>query len=239
MLVLLGAGAAACGGGDGGGDTVRVFAAASLTAAFGELAEAFEAANPGVTVELNVAGSSALREQILEGAPVDVYAPADEANMAALVDAGEVAGDPRTFATNRLAIGVAPGNPGDVAGLADLADSELLVGLCASGVPCGDLARTVLDAAGVEASVDTNEPNVGALAAKLADGELDAGLVYVTDVAPAGPLTGLPIPTAADVATSYPIAVLDGAPVTAAGFVEFVLSPTGQGILAEYGFGAP
>ena len=162
ILVVLGVAAAGCGGEDGDG-RVRVFAAASLTEAFGELAGAYEETNPSVTVELNVAGSSALREQILEGAPADVFASADEANMAELVEAGEVVGVPQTFATNRMAIGVPPGNPGAVGGLADLADDELLVGLCAQGVPCGDLARSVLGTAGVEASVDTNEPNVGAL----------------------------------------------------------------------------
>ncbi|MGI9646441.1 MAG: molybdate ABC transporter substrate-binding protein [Ilumatobacteraceae bacterium] len=238
ILVLLGVGSAACGS-DDGDEVVRVFAAASLTGAFGELADAFEAASPGVTVELNVAGSSSLREQILQGAPADVFASADEANMAELIDAVEVDGPPRTFATNRITIGVPSDNPGGVVELADLADDELLVGLCAAGVPCGDLARTVLESAGVEAAVDTNEPNVRALAAKLADGELDAGLVYVTEVAPAGELLGVPVPSAADAVTRYSIVVLDGAATDADGFVEFVLSPAGQAILAEYGFGAP
>ncbi len=116
-----------------------------------------------------------------------------------------------------------------------------LVGLCAEGVPCGDAARTVLAAAGVEPSVDTDEPNVRALATKIADGELDAGLVYVTDLLADGDLTGIPILDSVNVDVAYPIATIAEAadPDEANRFVDFVLSPPGQDILARHGFGAP
>lgn len=238
LAILAGAGAgagASCGGDDG--DSVHVFAAASLSDAFVAVAAAFEADRPDVDVRLNIAGSSALREQIVEGAPADVFAAADGSAMNALVEAGDTAGEPVVFATNSLTIAVPAGNPAGVDSLDDLADPGLLVGLCAAGVPCGDLAREVLAQAGVAASVDTDEPNVRALAAKIADGELDAGLVYVTDVDDR--LDAVPIDEAVDVVAAYPIVALRGAGAAAEAFVEFVLSPAGRRILTEHGFGVP
>lgn len=241
-LCALGAaasGVAGCGG-DGDDRTVRVFAASSLSEAFVDMTAAFEADRPGVAVELNLAGSSALREQIAEGAPADVFAAADDASMAALVQDGVLGDDgaaPVTFATNRVTLAVQPGNPAGVSGLADLARPELLVGVCAVGVPCGDLARDVLDRGGVAASVDTEEPNVRALAQKIADGELDVGLVYVTDVDDR--LAAVPIGPAGDVVARYPIVALPGSGPDAAAFVDFVLSDAGRRILADHGFGAP
>ncbi len=231
-LVALGA----CGGRDG--ETVRVSAAASLTDAFGEIADAFESEHAYVEVELNFAGSSSLREQVLEGAPVDVYASADASNMARLVDEGAVVDDPVVFATNRVVIGVPDGNPGEVGGLADLARADLLVGLCAVGVPCGDLARDALARAGVEASVDTEESSVRALATRLAAEELDAGIVYSTEVLASPDIDGIPIAEAPS--AQYPIAALVEAPNPTAAdvFIEFVLSPQGREILVEHGFGA-
>ncbi|MFV0259097.1 MAG: molybdate ABC transporter substrate-binding protein [Acidimicrobiales bacterium] len=251
--------AAGCGGsaGDGAASTepvgaatdegviegpVLVFAAASLTDAFGEMEAAFEAAHPAVDVQLNLAGSSSLREQILEGAPADVFASANEANMDQVGEAGETAGDPEVFAENRLQIAVPAGNPGGVTGLDDFADPELLIGLCAEGVPCGDFARESLAEAGVVPDVDTNEPDVRALLTKVGADELDAGIVYVTDVRAAGDLVeGIDIPEEDNVVATYPIAELAGAPNpdAAAGFVEFVRSEDGRAILASYGFVAP
>ncbi len=234
---------AACGGADSDpvvDDEIVVSAAASLADAFGEIEAAFEDANPGVDVVVNLGGSSALREQIVEGAPVDVFASANTSNMDTIVEAGLVGGEPRIFARNRLQIAVPAGDPAQVTGLADLADESLLVGLCAEGVPCGDLARQALSRAGITAAVDTNEPDVKALLTKVAAGELDAGIVYVTDViAAAGAVEGLAVPD--DVVTDYPIAVLAHAPHPrgAAAFVAFVLSEPGQSILAGYGFAAP
>lgn len=243
LAAALAVAVAACGGADSAPvveDEVIVSAAASLTDAFGEIEAAFEDANPGVDVVLNLGASSALREQILAGAPVDVFASADTSNMDPIVEAGLVGGEPRILARNHLQIAVPAGNPAGVTGLADLADEALLVGLCAETVPCGDLGRRALSKAGVTAAVDTNEPDVRALLAKIAAGELDAGIVYVTDVISAGgAVEGIAVPD--DVATDYPIAVLGGAPNPngAAAFVAFVLSEPGQTILAGYGFGAP
>ena len=233
--------AAAC---DSGGTTaesvILVSAAASLTDAFAEIEGAFEAANPEADVVLNLGGSSVLREQILEGAPADVFASADIANMDRVV-AGGAASRPQVFATNRLEIAVPLDNPGGVTELADLADESLLVGLCASGVPCGDFAQAVLDQAGVTAAVDTFEPNARALLTKIESGDLDAGMVYVTDVAASESVAGVEIPEGANVTAAYPIAPTTGGANTerAAAFVAFVLSAEGQTILARHGFGAP
>lgn len=229
---------AGCGDDDTG--SIRVFAAASLTDAFAEVAEAFEAANPGASVELAFAGSSSLREQILDGAPADVFASASESDMDQLVAAGEVDA-PEVFATNRLQIVVPAGNPAGVTGLDDLADRRLLVGLCAVAVPCGELARRALAAAGVSPSPDTDEPDARALLTKVAAGELDVGLVYVTDVRSAGDrVDGIGIPGGLG-ATAYPIGAVTGAgnPGLASAFVDFVLSDDGQAILAGHGFGRP
>ena len=182
MLAL--AAAAACGTSSGAGrpEVISVFAAASLTDAFAEMEAAYEAANPDADVELNLGGSSSLRTQILSGAPADVFASAGAAVMDQVVAAGETRGRPVTFATNRLQIAVPKGNPAGVTELADLARSELFIGLCASEVPCGALADEVLAAAGIEPSIDSREPDVRALITKVALGELDAGLVYRTDI---------------------------------------------------------
>lgn len=217
-----------------------VFAAASLADVLTEVAEVVEADHPGVDVRLSFAGSSSLRTQILEGAPADVFVSADEANMAVVAAAGELAEAPVVVAANRLAIVVPAGNPGGVTGLADLGRDDLLVGVCAAGVPCGDLARAVLDEAGVVASIDTDEPDVGSLLTKVVADELDAGLVYETDVRRAGAdVEGIAV--ASDLTNEYPIAVLAEAPnpTTARVFVDFVRSSEGRRILADQGFLLP
>jgi molybdate transport system substrate-binding protein len=221
---------------------VLVSAAASLTDAFAELESVFEAANPEAEVQLNLAGSSALREQILEGAPADVFASASQSDMDQVVQAGEVSGEPAIFGRNALQIAVPAGNPGGVSGLEDFAREDLLIGLCAEGVPCGDLGREALAIAGVEPSLDTNEPDVRSLLTKVAAGELDAGLVYVTDVAAAGDLVeGIEIPAEHNVEAMYSIATPSSTPNLTGGlaFVELVLADQGQAILAGFGFAAP
>ena len=237
-LMLLG-----CGGGtsaNAGDEQLLVSAAASLTEVFTAIGASYEAAHPGVDVVFNFAGSSALREQALEGAPVDVFASADRSNVALLEEDGLVDDEPAVFATNRLELAVPPGNPAAVSALADLGRDELLVGLCAAGVPCGDLARSVLAAGDVEARADTEEPNVTALVTKVAAGELDVALVYVTDIANNDAIDGVPIPEGLALATEYTIAVLAADDAAQAGsFAEFILSAEGQAILAEHGFGAP
>lgn len=223
-------------------DELLVSAAASLTEAFHDIELAFEAAHPGVEVILNLASSSALREQILEGAPAEVYASANLANMEQVESAGELLGEPQTFARNRLQIAVPAGNPAGITGLADFANEKLLIGLCAEGAPCGDFARQALANAGVTPALDTNEPDVRALLTKIEAGELDAGITYVTEVAAAGgAVQGLDIPEQYNLVAEYPIAVLAGARNSqmAAAFVEFVLSADGQAILSDHGFGAP
>jgi len=244
-LTLVPALVVACGGGDLGGedgaDTVLVLAAASLTDAFTDLAAAFESANDGVTVELAFGGSSTLAAQIVEGAPAAVFASASSAEMEQVVEAG-LADDPSTFATNRLEIVTTPGSRVTVSGLGDFAREELLVGLCAEAVPCGTLARRALDAAGVVPSIDTNEPDVRALLAKVAAGELDLGIVYHSDVVAAGDgVVGIEIPANHNVIATYPIVTLGAASdrVAARAFVDFVLSADGGEILQRHGFGAP
>jgi len=219
--------------------TVTVFAAASLTDAFDEIDAAFEEANPDVTVEVNYAASSALREQILAGAPADVFASANTSNMDQVVEGG-AAEDPTDFVTNLLQIAVPAGNEADVTGLDAFADADLLIGLCAEEVPCGEFGREALANAGVTPSIDTNEPDVRSLLTKIEAGELDAGIVYVTDVISAGEaVEGVDIPAEDNVTATYPIASLTDAPNVegADAFVEFVLSDEGQDILTSYGFG--
>jgi molybdate transport system substrate-binding protein len=241
-LALIVLGAAGCtSDGDGGADALTVLAAASLTDAFTELADAFEAEEDGAAVRLSFGASSSLREQILAGAPADVFASADLEAMDPLVAAG-LANDPTPFAANQLVIVVPTGNPGDVDGLADFARADLLLGLCAPEVPCGRLARAALAAADVVPDLDTNATDVRALLTQVASGDLDAGIVYRTDVASAdGDVEAVEVPAAQNVTATYPIAVLAeaGEPDLAAAFVAFVGSDAGQAILARQGFLAP
>ena len=219
--------------------TITVFAASSLTDAFTEAADVFEADHPDATVELNLAASSSLREQILAGAPADVFASANPANMAQVAEAGEVAGEAEVIARNSLEIVVPADNPGGVEDLDDFADDSLLVGLCAAEVPCGEFGREVLGNAGVTPAPDTEEPDVRSLLTKVASGDLDAGIVYVTDVESAGDeVEGIPIPDDVNVVAEYPVAALAraGEPEVAGAFVEFLLSAEGQAILVSYGF---
>lgn len=228
--------------------TVRVFAAASLTDVMVDLQQAFEAerrtgsgqsSEPTVRIELNLAGSSALRAQIVEGAPADVVATANPEVMDRLADEGLLAAPARPFTTNRLVLAVGPGDPDRIPDLAALADPDLFVGLCAPEVPCGALADRALAAAGIDASVDSREPDVRSLLAKIEAGELDAGLVYATDLAAADGVVGIELAHDLPARTSYPIAVVAGSaqPDTAQAFVDFVAGPSGQAILAQRGFG--
>ena len=216
-------------------DTVplQVSAAASLTDAFTELAVAFEQARPGVEVALNLAGSTTLVEQVLRGAPVDVLATADPRTMQRAVDEGAVAG-PEPFATNALV--VAHPEEGPDRGVRDLADPELLVGLCAPEVPCGAAAREALRALGVTPRPDTEDGDVRTLLTRLVRGELDVGVVYATDLAAADELDGTELPGARTVLV---IATTDDAPAVARDFVAFVRSPDGRAVLTDHGFGVP
>ena len=233
--------AAACGSG-AAADVVVVSAAASLTDAFTEMAAAFEAAHPDVEIALNFAGSSALREQIVAGAPVDVLATANELTMRQASDAGVLAAEPEVFAVNELAIVVPRSNEAGVVGLRDFADPQLFVGLCAESVPCGVLAREVLAAAGVRPSIDSSEPDVRSLLTKVAAGELDVGLVYLTDIAVrADEVAGIDLPAELDAASRYPIALVADSPNPDLGqaFIDFVATDAGREIMLSHGFGPP
>ena len=222
--------------------TIHVFGAASLTAAFRAAATAFEAAHPGTKVELNFAGSPTLVQQIREGAPADVFASADEANMQKLVDAKAVAGSPRIFAQNLLQIVVAKANPKHIAALADLTKPGLTVVLCGDTVPAGRYALEAFKKADLAPPAGSRELDVKAVVTKVALGEADAGIVYVTDVrAAADTVEGVGLATAHNVVARYPIAVLTeaAAPETARTFVDFVLSDPGRKILGDYGFLSP
>jgi molybdate transport system substrate-binding protein len=244
VLALVG-----CGGDDGAGTAdsdaageIVVFAAASLSDAFTELGAAFTAATPDAEVTFNFAGSSDLAAQIAEGAPADVFVSADLSNMTKLTDANKHGSEPIVFTTNLAQIVVEAGNPQGIVGVADLAREDLVVIACAPEVPCGRYAQQVLDRAGVAAELDSLEENVRAVVSKVALGEADAGIVYVTDVIAAGDaVEGVDIPTVVNVVAEYPIVVTSesGNPTGARAFVDFVLSAEGQTTLESYGFVSP
>jgi molybdate transport system substrate-binding protein len=221
--------------------TLTVYAASSLTTAFEELGETFEGEHDGVEVELSFAGSSDLVAQIQQGAPADVFASADEANMAKLVAGDLAAGDPVVFATNTLQIAVPPGNPAGVTSLDDLAGDLNLV-VCAPEVPCGAAAAQVAEAGAVALRPVSEEQSVTDVLNKVASGEADAGLVYVTDVRGAGDaVEGIAFPEAESVVNRYPIVpVVDAEqPDLAQDFVDLVTSDEGRDVLREAGFGLP
>jgi molybdate transport system substrate-binding protein len=221
---------------------ITVFAAASLKATFTELAEQFEAANPGTTVTLNFAGSADLVTQIIEGAPADIFASADLNNMTRLTDQDLVAGEPIDFATNVLEIAVPPANPAAIETFADLAEPGVKLVVCAPEVPCGAATVRVADAAGVTLSPVSEESSVTDVLGKVTSGEADAGLVYVTDVIAAGDaVEGVEFAESSEAVTTYPIGALTGSGATAVAqaFIEFVTSEADQSVLADAGFGQP
>ena len=219
---------------------ITVFAAASLTATFTEIADAFEQANPGANVTFNFAGSSALVTQLTEGARADVFASADEANMKKATDAGLVAGDPVIFASNTLEIAVPPGNPAGVSSFADLDTPGLRLVICAPQVPCGAATQKIATALGMTLAPVSEENAVTDVLGKVASGEADAGVVYRTDVQGAGSkVEGISFPETDDAVNRYPIAVLEGSaePGVAQAFIDLVNDYQGQAILAVAGFG--
>ncbi|WP_428962354.1 molybdate ABC transporter substrate-binding protein [Micromonospora fluostatini] len=229
------------GGGSAVGGTVTVFAAASLTGAFTTIGTQFEAAHPGVTVRFNFAGSSGLAAQINQGAPADVFASAAPATMTTVTDAGHADAEPTTFVRNQLVIAVPKGNPKGIAGLADLTGPDVRVALCAEQVPCGAAARRALTAAQVRLTPVTLEQDVKGALSKVTLGEVDAALVYRTDVRASTDVDGVEFAESAGAVNDYPIVVLRDAPnpAGAQAFVAYVLSEPGRTVLTEAGFQAP
>ena len=224
------------------GATLTVFAAASLTEAFRTIGRDFEAAHPDSKVEFNFAGSSTLARQIVEGAPADVFASADDENMKKVADAGDVAGTPKPFAHNRLVVIVPRGNPKQVKSLADLSRQGMTVSLAAPAVPVGKYAAEAFAKAGATVPEASREADVKGVVTRVSMGEADAGVVYVTDVAPVkDTLETVSIPDAQNVVASYPIAELKGAPNAggAKEFVAYVLSQPGRRVLTDAGFLPP
>ncbi|MEX2080871.1 MAG: molybdate ABC transporter substrate-binding protein [Dehalococcoidia bacterium] len=249
VLVLVVALACACGDDDSTPGSITVFAAASLTDAFGAIGEEFEAANPGASVEFNFASSSALAVQIGEGAPADVFAAADTTQMEVVVESGD-ASEAFLFAANLPVVAVPAGSTA-VATFEDLAKPGIRLVLAAQDVPIGRYAREVLENASGEAGIGpgfavdalanlrSDEANVRAVLTKVQLGEADAGIVYATDLAASGDdVRAVEIPARFNVVASYPIAVITTSsnPVLALAFVDFVLSAQGQSVLVEFGF---
>ncbi|MGH4024339.1 MAG: molybdate ABC transporter substrate-binding protein [Pseudonocardiaceae bacterium] len=221
---------------------VTVLAAASLTDVFGQLKPAFEEANPGADLQFSFGGSSDLAQQIVNGAPADVFASANTKQMDVVAKAGLVQGQPTMFATNVLTIVVPPGNPKGIRTFADLARPDVTEVVCAPQVPCGSATEKLEKSAGVQLSPASEEPDVRSVLSKVAAGEADAGLVYVTDARTAdGKVEQIDFPEAKDAINEYPIATLTNAPrpQLAQAFLDFVLSPQGQQALKEAGFGTP
>lgn len=219
--------------------TVNVFAAASLKATFEQLGDQLMAANPDLKVEFVFAGSSDLVAQLEAGAPGDVFASADERNMTKATDAELIEGTPTPFVTNHLTIAVAPGNPLGITSLADLANPDVKVVVCAPQVPCGGATEKVTELAGVSLSPVSEEPSVSNVLTKVTTGEADAGMVYRTDAKGAGDeVTAVDFPEADEVTNVYPIGVLADAqnPEAAQAFVDLVLSAEGKQVFEEAGF---
>jgi len=248
--------AVSCGG--DGGATLRVFAASSLTGAFNDLARVFEAENPDVEVVLDFGGSQKLRSQLEFGAKADVFASADSIQMDLLVAADLVSGIPADFASNALVV-IAMSN-GPVKDISDLGNPGVRVVLGQESVPVGAYSRQLLENLSIDAALGlglgfmgdvlanlaSGEPSVSFAFQKVALGEVDAGLVYETDMAAAlemgtRDVVFISIPAAANVSAAYPIAVIEDAsePELAQAFVRFVLSGAGQRLLDAHGFGSP
>jgi molybdate transport system substrate-binding protein len=220
---------------------VTVFAAASLKEAFTTLATQFENAHSGTKVKLSFGASSDLAEQINQGAPADVFASASPKNMQQVVSAGG-ATTSTNFVKNVMEVAVPSSNPGHVTSVTDLVNSSVKVALCEPQVPCGAVAAEVFKNANIRVKPVTLEPDVKSTLSKVELNEVDAGVVYVTDVRAAGSkVKGVVIPDDLNASTEYPIAALTKAPNTAGAqaFVAYVLSPAGAAVLAADGFQKP
>jgi molybdate transport system substrate-binding protein len=244
LVALLAAGCSSSGSGDnpaGGAlsGSIRVDAASSLTEAFNTLKARFEHAHHGTEISISYGASSDLSTQIAQGAPVDVFASASETNMTEL---GSQAVHPTDFVTNTLEIAVPPGNPAHIEAIGDLAKSGVKVATCDPAVPCGAVAAQVFKNAGITVHPAASLADVKTTLAAVESDEVDAGLVYVTDVRAAGnQVKGVPIPHDVNASTTYPIAVLKDSKnqALAHAWVDYVLSAAGRKVLTADGFGRP
>ncbi len=219
---------------------ITVFAAASLTEAFTAIGHAFHSAHPSTHVTFSFGGSSALAQQILNGAPADVFASASNTNMQQVLEGGTAA-KARSFIRNRLIVVMPPGNPAHIRSLADLAKPDVKLAVCQAQVPCGAAAAAVFSAAHVRIRPVTYEADVKSVLTKVELGEVDAGVVYVSDAhSAAKSVTALAIPRSINAATTYPIALLRASTHTkvAQAFINFVLSRKGAAALTAAGFTA-
>ena len=257
IVIAAGIAAAVAGCGSGGGSgsaapssapapaqlsgSVTVFAAASLQEAFGTIGRQFQAAHPGVRVTFSFGASSTLAQQIISGAPADVFASASPKNMQQIVSAGD-ASSPATFASNVMEVAVPADNPGHVSSVADLAKPPVKVALCQPQVPCGVVAAEVFRNARLTVRPVTLQPDVKSVLTQVELGDVDAGMVYVTDVRAAGTkVKGVVIPANENASTAYPIATVSksGNLAAAKAFEAYVLSPAGQSALTAAGFQKP
>jgi molybdate transport system substrate-binding protein len=249
LALVLAIGLVACGSdqnGSGSGDggnlsgSLQVFIASSLTPAFTAFAEEFQDAHPGTEITLNPGSSTTLSEQIRSGADADVYASADPANMQELQDAGLVTAEPIGFVKNEMVIAVEPGNPKRIETLQDLEDPDLIVVLCASDAPCGKYADQLLEQNGVTITPKSREIDVATTLTKVASGEADAAIVYVSDVQSRDDdVDGVNIPTEQNLVVTYPIATLkdSGNATLAQAWIDFVTAPAQeQKLRDEFGF---
>jgi molybdate transport system substrate-binding protein len=221
--------------------SITVFAAASLTGTFTQLGKQFETAHPGDKVTFSFGPSSGLATQITNGAPADVFASAAPANMEQVVTAGD-ASNPQDFAKNIMEVAVPPSNPAHVKSVNNLAKKSVKVALCQPAVPCGVVAAEVFKNAGITVKPVTLEADVKSVLAQVELNEVDAGMVYVTDVQAAGSkVKGVKIPADDNASTLYPIAAISKSAhqSVAQAFVAYVLSPAGQQVLAAAGFEKP
>jgi molybdate transport system substrate-binding protein len=234
------------GGSSSSGGRLTVLAAASLTQVFTAIGRDFERGHPGSTVRFSFGPSDGLAEQIIEGAPGDVYASASPVEMDRVQTQGPGVDHRGDFARNSLTVITPADDPAGIVSLRDLTRPGVELVLAAEGVPAGDYAREVLRNAGIlaaaTANVVSNESDVKGVVQKVLLGEADAGIVYRTDVTPdvASRVRQIDIPPSLNVMADYPIAVVDGSPHPdlAAAFVRYVLGP-GQEVLRRYGFGPP
>ncbi len=220
---------------------VTVFAASSLKESFTAIQKDFNKKYPDVTVTFDFDASSNLAAQIQQGAPADVFASADEANLQKTIDSGDAVPPPVVFAKNRLEIAVERGNPKKIKGLADLAKSGLVVVLCADEAPCGKYAARAFANAGVSVSPASKEENAKATLSKVALGEADASVVYVTDVKAAkNTVSGVRIPDAQNVIATYPTAELTRSKTAAAkAWIVFLATKSARTTLRKFGFVLP